>query len=469
MTGTTLGHYQILEKLGEGGMGVVYKARDTHLDRFVAVKVLPPQAVADPDRKRRFIQEARAASALNHPNIVTIHDIAQQDGVDYMVMEYVDGKTLSALIGRKGMPLDEFLPVAIQSADGLARAHANGIIHRDIKPGNIMVTRDGKAKVLDFGLAKLMERSAGIGEEAATRTQGHTGEGAILGTAAYMSPEQAQGKDLDNRSDIFSFGAVLHEMLTGEPVFRRENGVSTLSAVLRDEPKTIGDNLPRELDRIVRQCLRKQPQRRFQHMDDVKVELENLKEDADSGRMAALPSPVVAANISWSRWALISVPMLLLAGAVVWYFARPSPVQTAAGRRPAMRRLTADSGLTTQPALSPDGKWVAYASDRESEGNLDIWVQQIATGERRKLTSDGADEHEPSFAPDSSRVAYRSEQDGGGIYLVSILGGEPKRVVRAGRRPKFSPDGTRLAYWVGGFGSNSRLEGRSRADPAGVV
>jgi serine/threonine protein kinase len=211
MIGKTISHYEIVEQLGEGGMGVVYKARDTRLNRFVAIKVLPHDKVADADRKRRFIQEAQAASALNHPNIITIHDIGQIDGVDFIAMEYVAGKTLDRLIPKNGLRLAEVLKYAIQIANALARAHAAGIIHRDIKPGNIMVTPEGGVKVLDFGLAKLTERSEEIDATATMHAAPRSEEGSIVGTVAYMSPEQAEGKAIDTRSDIFSFGVVLYE------------------------------------------------------------------------------------------------------------------------------------------------------------------------------------------------------------------------------------------------------------------
>jgi serine/threonine protein kinase len=219
MIGKTISHHQILEKLGEGRMGVVYKARDTHLDRFVALKILPAEKVADPDRRRRFVQEAKAASALNHPHIVTIHDIDEADGVHFIAMEYVDGKTLDQLIPRHGMRLNEALKVAVQIADALAAAHEAGIVHRDLKPGNLMMTEKGQVKVLDFGLAKLTEKILPSAEDATLTAKPDTEEGKILGTVAYMSPEQAEGKKVDARSDIFSFGSVLYEMVTGRRAF----------------------------------------------------------------------------------------------------------------------------------------------------------------------------------------------------------------------------------------------------------
>ena len=281
MTGGTVAHYQILEKLGEGGMGLVYKARDTHLDRFVAIKVLPPERVTDLERKRRFVQEAKAASALNHPNIITIHDIASEAGRDFMVMEFVAGKTLDQLIPRKGVRLGETLKLAVQIADALSRAHAAGIIHRDLKPGNVMVDEHGLVKVLDFGLAKLTEPR--VGEEAPTQTAA----GTIIGTVAYMSPEQAEGKPVDARSDIFSFGSLLYEMLTGRQAFKGESVVSTLAAILHQEPPSLGEEVPGELRRVVGRCLRKDPARRYQHMDDLRVALAELKEESDTGELAA--------------------------------------------------------------------------------------------------------------------------------------------------------------------------------------
>jgi len=248
MVGQSIAHYRIIEKLGEGGMGVVYKARDTHLDRFVAIKVLPPERVADPERKRRFVQEAKAASALNHPNIITIHDIASEGGRDFIVMEYVDGQPLDRLIAGRGLPAKEALGYAVQVASALAAAHAAGIVHRDVKPPNIMVARAPsgpcQVKVLDFGLAKLTERGA-PSETASTLTA--TQQGVVLGTVAYMSPEQAEGRLVDARSDVFSFGAVLYEMLSGRRPFQGDSQFSTLMAILRDSPpplKTIRGGVP---------------------------------------------------------------------------------------------------------------------------------------------------------------------------------------------------------------------------------
>ncbi|MGH8429071.1 MAG: protein kinase domain-containing protein, partial [Solimonas sp.] len=452
MMGRTLGQYQIESKLGEGGMDVVYKARDTRLERPVAIKVLPPEAVSDPDRKSRFVREARAASALNHPNIITVYDINTIEGVDFIAMEYVPGATLSEVIARRRLRLDEALKYAVQIADALATAHEAEIVHRDLKPANVMVTEKGSVKLLDFGLAKLTESDPGELDATGSIASAHrTEEGAIIGTAAYMSPEQAEGRKLDARSDIFSFGSVLYEMLAGARPFQGETKMALLSAILRDEPKALSAivaGIPRDLEKIVARCLRKDPERRFHHMADIRVALEEVREESQ-----ASPSPVPAAptarRMSRSYALAIAAALLLVAGTagVTWWLTRSRPPVRAL----ALTQLTFDSGLTTDSALSPDGKLVAFASDRSGEGNLDVWIQQIATGEARRLTQDAADESEPAFSPDGSRIAFRSEKDRGGIYVISTIGGEPRLIAREGRRPRFSPDGSQITYWTGGW------------------
>ena len=263
MIGKVLGHYRVVEKLGAGGMGVVYKARDTHLDRFVALMILPPERIADAERKRRFVQEAKAASALNHPNIIHVYDIAEADGIEFIAMEYVQGKTLERFVGVKGLGINEALGYAVQIADGLAKAHAAGIVHRDLKPADIMVNEDGGVKILDFGLAKLMERGE-ASPSASTKTTAageelNTERGVVVGTLAYMSPEQAQGKTVDARSDVFSFGSVLYEMLTGRRAFQGESKAMTLASILEKEPQPISEivaGAPPEVERVLARCLR---------------------------------------------------------------------------------------------------------------------------------------------------------------------------------------------------------------------
>ncbi len=288
--GTRFGPYEIISPLGAGGMGEVYRARDTRLNRAVALKVLPPDKVADPDRRRRFINEAQAASALNHPGIVTIYDISDADGAVSIVMELIRGRTLDELIAGRGIPVFDAIRYATEIADALAAAHSAQIIHRDLKPANIMVTEDGRLKVLDFGLAKLMEEP-GTGTETALI---ETAAGSILGTAAYMSPEQVEGRRLDARSDIFSFGLVLYEMLSGRRAFERKTWISTITAILRDEPPTLANIKPETppwLQQNVARCLRKDPARRFQSMAEIKLALIS-QTVSKRGSGSSAPAPV---------------------------------------------------------------------------------------------------------------------------------------------------------------------------------
>jgi len=436
LTGRTVSHYQILEKLGEGGMGAVYKSRDTHLDRSVALKILPPDKVADPERRRRFVQEAKSASALSHPGIVTIYDIDSADGVYFIAMEYVAGKTLDHLIGRTGLPLETALTYA-------------GIVHRDLKPSNIIVADDGTVKILDFGLAKLIEPAAP--GQAQTLTLGRseqpvTEEGKIVGTVAYMSPEQAQGKPVDARSDIFSFGSVLFEMLTGRRAFSGETPMSTLAAILNQEPASpsgIAGPLPQEVERTVMRCLRKDPQRRWQTMSDLKVVLEDLKEESESGKLAA--ATPVAPRRGRRRWVFAAIALALaIAGtAIAWRFLRKPATPPATFET---ERLTFESGLVGCPAISPDGKLLVYASDRD--GPLNLYLQQLSGGQPIRLTHRDTDDWFPDFSPDGSKIAFRSDRDGGGIYVMDTLGGGERKIAERGWMPRFSPDGSTIAYVV---------------------
>ncbi len=451
MVGQSLLHYRITEKIGEGGMGAVYKAIDTHLDRPVAIKVLPAAKIADPDRKQRFVQEARAASALRHPNIVVIHDIASDRGVDFIVMEFVEGQSLDRLIGRRGLKLNEALGCAVQIADGLARAHAAGIIHRDLKPANIMVTPEGLVKILDFGLAKLSEEASGaVGGQTVTLAQEEkprTEAGFVVGTPAYMSPEQAEGRKVDARTDVFSFGAVLYEMLTGQRAFARDSRIKTLAAVLNEEPRPAAElnaDIPPEAEKLIVRCLRKDPQRRWQTMSDLKVALQDLKEDSESGKLKVPTTS--AGRTGRQRAALLAAGglVVLAAAAALVKFVFLKTVAEAPEYE--VKRLTYDSGLTICTTISPDGKFIAYASDRAGRGDLDIYVQQMSGGNPLRLTQDPADDWFPDFSPDGTRIAFRSTRDGGGIYMVDTLGGGERRVADQGTQPRFSPDGSLIAY-----------------------
>ena len=360
MVGQTILHYEILQKLGAGGMGEIYKAQDTRLNRLVAIKVLSEDNSGDPERRRRFIQEAQAASSLNHPHIITIHDIVSDGDTQFIVMEFVTGKTLGDLIPNGGMSVPDVLRYAVQIADALDAAHAVGIVHRDLKPGNIMVTDSGRVKILDFGLAKLTGHGAATSLTDDTRSVGLvplTVEGSILGTVSYMSPEQAEGKRVDPRSDIFSFGAVLYEMVTGRKAFSGDSAISTLSAILRDEATPIAQvvpGAPPELDRIIQRALRKEPDQRWQSMKDIHAELLALKQRSDSG---ALDLPAVIAKTKRPRAALATisiVSIVLAAGALAgaWWWTRRSATSPA------------EPAVVSAPAAMPERREKPEAPDR---------------------------------------------------------------------------------------------------------
>ena len=463
-----LGHFTLLEKIGEGGMGRVYKARDTRLERFVAIKLLPEARLGDPERRARFVQEARAASALNHPNIVTIHEIGEHDGQTFIVMELVDGKPLNELIPRKGMRLTDALRVAVQAADALAAAHAAGIVHRDLKPANIMVDPHGRVKVLDFGLAKLTAAAATVGVEEATRTmtaeQPRTDEGVVLGSVPYMSPEQAEGRPLDARSDIFSFGAVLYEMITGQRAFRGESRASTLASVVEKEPQAIGEitgGTPPELERLVARCLRKDVGRRSQHIADVRLALEELRDESESGKLVGPTAGVAAAVERRWHWPVLAILCVAVAASAIgwaWLIRRgPPPTQG-----PELVRLSPDDGHAYGlPAISPDGKFVAYTSDRS--GQLQLWLQQVAGGEPIQLTHSSGAAGGAHFLPDGARVVYGVEspdRSATRLEIIPTLGGPPRvlanaKLILAG---DLSPDGRQVAYFeVGASVARPRL------------
>ena len=431
-------------------MGEVYRARDTRLDRLVAIKVLLPGRVGFEEPRTRFIQEAKAASALNHPNIVTIYDVGADQGVDYIAMELVPGKTLDQLIGRNGMRLTELLRYAVQAADALAKAHAAGIVHRDLKPGNIMVTDDGLVKVLDFGLAKLAKPAES--QEASTRTiHAHTKEGTIMGTAAYMSPEQAEGKEAGPRSDIFSFGALLYEMVSGQLAFRGDTRMSTLSAVLRDDPKPVTEvrvDTPSELARIIARCLRKDPARRFQHMDDLKVALEELKEESEVGGLVAAPGTAAQPARSAGCYLIAAgiAGALVLGGWAAWSCAYRAAPEIALHSVP----LTSYRGTQLSPSFSPDGNQVAFSWDGEKEDNADIYIKLIGPGSPLRLTTNPASDVSPRWSPDGRSIAFLRHLAAGKTAIMSIaaLGGPERRIAEFSSSfggLSWSPDGKWLA------------------------
>ena len=437
MTGRRISHFEVLEKLGEGGMGVVYKARDLELGRTVALKMLPASLSADPGRRARFLQEAQAASALNHPGIVTVYEIFREDGNEFIAMEYLDGKTLADSIGPKGMKLEEALRVGEQIAAALGAAHGAGIVHRDLKPANVMVTGLGVAKVLDFGLAKLTE----TGPEDATLTEA----GTVMGTIAYMSPEQAEGKAVDWRSDIFSFGSLLYEMVTGRKAFGAEGRLLTLSSVMEQEPAAMGEAVPRELKRLVARCMKKKAGERAQSMVDVKHALEELRTEIASGQMSGAVGAGPGKKASW--WpvmAAVAGVAVLVAGGVWMIGGRKAE---AVVYKPVP--FTSYPGLEQDPALSPDGNSVAFAWNGPVENNFDIYVRRVGSGEPLRLTQSANRDTSPAWSPNGDFLAFHRDgtAETRGVYVIPALGGKERRVVETldSRRPiTWTPDGKSL-------------------------
>ena len=451
MIGHSLAHYRIQSKLGAGGMGVVYKAWDTHLDRLVAIKVLPSERRADPEGQRRFVQEARAASALNHPNILHIYDIDTADGVTFIVMEYVAGKTLDAVIGAEGLTVTETLNYAVQIADALAAAHAAGIIHRDIKPSNIIVRENGQVKILDFGLAKLTERDE-VDDVVSTRTaQPATAEGLVVGTVAYMSPEQAEGRKIDARSDIFSFGSVLYEMASGRRPFVGASTIQLLHAVAHGEPRPLSDvrpGMPPELRIIIEKALEKDPTDRYQSTRDLVVDLKRAQRSIAVS--AAGPAAAAQGSVRQIRpWMVAALAVLLAVVAAALWRLRPADSDwTNLLASAQFRRVTDFEGSEFDAVLSPDGNFVAFLSDRG--GTVDLWVSQIGTGQfsnltkgRWRLLSLPTTVQTLAFSPEGTHVGLNIS---GATALVPIMGGPPRPLIDPGIEAVWSPDGQQLAY-----------------------
>jgi serine/threonine protein kinase len=447
VTGDRLGPYEILGEVGAGGMGEVYRARDTRLHREVAIKVLPASFSQDAGRLRRFEQEARAASALNHPGILTIYDFGEHEGSPYLVAELLEGETLRERLAGDRLPLRKALDYAAQIARGLAAAHEKRIVHRDLKPENLFVTKDGRVKILDFGLAKLTRPEADGAPltTGATETAAST-PGVAMGTAGYMSPEQVRGLPVDSRSDLFSFGAVFYEMLTGARAFRGDTDAETLTAILKEdpaEPSRRVAELPASLDRIVRHCLEKSPQERFQSARDLAFDLEALSEDsarhgvvAEESRRVRVSRPLVSA--------LLVTAGILLGIGVTRLVSRPR-----ADEPPRLRYLTY-SGRDDWPTVSPDGRTIAFSSSRD--GRRRIWLKQIAGRTETALTS-GIDSA-PRFSPDGETILFRRLGEAGtSLHRVSALGGEPRKLVDHAGAGDWSPDGRRIVFVGGDFRS----------------
>jgi len=456
VTGSELGPYKIEALLGAGGMGQVFRARDTRLGRIVAIKVLPHDKVADPDRKRRFLQEARAASALNHPNIVTLHDIANHSGIDFLVMEYVEGKSLDKRIASKGLPLAEALDYAAQIASALAAAHAAGVVHRDIKPGNAVVTAEGQLKVLDFGLAKLMERPApGSDDETRTQKSALTEAGTVMGTVAYMSPEQASARTLDHRTDIFSLGVVLYEMIAGKRPFRGASHVETMHAIVHDPPPALPIQ-PAELQEVFDKALAKEPRERYQHAGDFALDLRRLRTGWESKTLPSMRGNHAPKNPA--VWA-VTAAVLVLGTAAGWWAGHRNESGAPALTNITITPFTANLGFNGEPSISPDGQNVAYVSDRT--GKFDIFLRQVGTTSDIQLTHDQGDNIQPAFSPDGRQIAFVSSRAGdseishpccdqalagGDLWVMPALAGPARLIAKNGNAPSWSPDGSTIVF-----------------------
>ncbi len=438
--GTYIGPYRILAPLGAGGMGEVYRAHDPRLGREVAVKIVRDLASSDSDRLRRFAQEARAVSALNHPNVMTVYDSGAQDSRPYLVTELLDGEALSSILSRGPLSVRRAIDYATQTARGLAAAHAKGIVHRDLKPANLFVTADGRVKIVDFGLAKLLDA-----EPAANRSR-ETAPGVLLGTVGYASPEQLRGLPTDARMDLFALGAILYEMLSGTPAFTG-SAPEVMSAILdRDPPDlgTEGRSIPAALDKIVRRCLEKQPERRFHSAHDLAFQLENVSSDS-------APVPMRRPT-SRGRRTVLRVLVTAVAGGIAGWFLHSLVVTRDRPRAVRVQRLTDMVGLEEGPAISPDGKTVAFVG--WLAGKRQIYVRLLAGGTPLAVTAGDVDHFDPRWSPDSASLIYYTPgalpENTGTLWEIPALGGHPQRLVNALGPGDLSHDGERLAFFRSG-------------------
>jgi Tol biopolymer transport system component len=442
--GSRIGPYEVLASIGAGGMGEVYRARDPRLVRDVALKVLPADAAADPERLGRFQREARAVASLNHPHILSVYDIGADKGVDYVVFELLEGETLRHRLASGPLPASKVVDYGVQVCRGLAAAHDRGIVHRDLKPENLFLTAGGQVKILDFGLAKLSEPDGrGEGLERAETRSAVTEAGRVMGTAGYMSPEQAQGLRADARSDMFALGAILYEMLSGRRAFGGNTPADTLAAVLRSDPPQIeAKGVPPGLERVVRHCLEKDPGERFQSAHDLGLALETL-----SG-----PGAATAGSKQRRRAGLRSIVAGLAAASVVlaavaaWRLWSRQPARPTGPER--IVPFTADGGFKFAPRLSPDGERVAYSWAGPKSDNWDIYVKAIGTGTTPlRLTQDKANDWGPVWSPDGRQIAFVRELDtGAAIYTVPSFGGQERRLIDVAGAVHSPSDGSLIAF-----------------------
>jgi len=438
MKGKTLGNYEIIDKLGEGGMGEVWRARDTRLGRSVALKVLPPELANDPNRRQRFEAEARAVGQLNHPNIVAVYDVGQQDGLGYMVSELVDGESLRALINRGPLPLRKLVDFGAQIADGLAAAYSSGIVHRDLKPENIMVTREGRAKILDFGLAKQTVKPTSDETTATALSE----PGVVMGTVGYMSPEQVRSQPVDPRSDIFSFGCILYELATGKRAFQGNSAVDVMSAILNSEPaELLAGNavVAPALDTIIRRCLEKRPEQRFQSASDLAFAIRSIA--SLSGSQPGQPGIGVSRRTSWLRAVMAAAGAIVLVAA--GYFLRD---RTASTNPPTFERLTFRQGDISAARFSSDSRSVLYAAAWDGGTNR-VYLVSPGNPESRDLQMpDGGKLLSVSVKSDLALLVGPFGKDGAGTLAQNaVTGGQTRPMLEDVYAAEWSPDGGSMA------------------------
>ena len=445
LTGRRIGAYQIQEMLGAGGMGEVYRAHDTKLGREVAIKILPGGFITNPERLARFEREARALAALNHPHIATIYGIEEADDVHAIVLELVPGDTLDDRVLRAPLPLAEALTVGRQIADGLDAAHEKGIVHRDLKPSNIKITPDGVVKVLDFGLAKTSsEGSSSNIAQSPTITVGGTGDGVILGTAGYMSPEQARGRAVDKRADIWAFGCVMYEMLTGQRAFAGETVSDTIAGILERQPDwaRLPSSTPTAIRRLLQRCLEKDAKRRLRDIGDARAEIDDALSGATEVLVRLKPDTTYARS-AYVLFAASIVISLIAIAAVIWNRSAAQPAEAVVN----LQRITDFVGIEEHPAVSPDGKTAAFIAP--ANGRRQVWVRLLAGGTPLQITHDDVDHEHPRWTPDSSSLLFFSaaakDGDPGMLSEVSALGGTPRRIAASQAEGDVSHDGRRIA------------------------